>query len=115
MSYLSPNKKLETVYYDEIISLPTDNSQPSPEEIEIMNAIFREHESTITKMMNELVEPLIAGLLFIFFSLDYTTNLVYSLLPCTIGSDIFLLLAKAGILMVLFWILKHLNLARKNF
>ena len=102
------------INYDEIISLPTDETPPSSVEIEIVNQIFKQNKGIIHSILNELKEPLLVAILFLLLSLPYTTNIIISILPVTQNSLIFLQIAKAIAIMILFWILKHFNLARVN-
>ena len=108
------NSEIYEINYDDIISLPTDDTQPTPVELEIMNNLFKENKSLFSKLFDELKEPLIVAILFILFNLGYTTNVIHSLLPITNSSDIFLVIAKAFFIMLAFWIVKHFKLARLN-
>lgn len=119
MTYRHNHQRQETssydINYDDIISLPTDDDlAPTPVELEIVNTLFKENKSHFFSLFNEIKEPLLVGLLYIIFNLEYITNIVHSLLPFTRSSIIFTVITKGIIFMLVFWIIKHLNFAKKE-
>ncbi len=93
--------------YDIIRSLPTDDIEPTPIEMEIVNQIFKQRKSTFSKFLEDLKEPLIVGALFILFNLPYISNIIISVIPLTTNSSMILLIVKTIAIMILFWFLKY--------
>lgn len=100
-------------YYDYIDDLPIDDKMRQTEiELELLDSIFKHEPSALQIFFDELKEPFIVGILFLIFSLQYTDNLIQSLLPLTNNSPIFIMSSKIILIMILFWIIKHFNLTR---
>jgi hypothetical protein len=100
-------------YYDNINDLPIDKKMRQTEiEIELIDTIFKGEPSTLKVLIDEIKEPLIVGVLFVLFSLQYVESVTQSLLPLTNNSPIFIMITKVIFIMILFWIIKHFNLSR---
>lgn len=100
-------------YYDNINDLPIDKKMRQTEiEIELIDTIFKGEPSTLKVLIDEIKEPLIVGVLFVLFSLQYLESVTQSLLPLTNNSPIFIMITKVIFIMILFWIIKHFNLSR---
>ena len=98
--------------YDILSSLPTDKNEPLEDELIIINNLFVENIEATASILNEMLESLVVGILFIIFSLQYVDNIIFSILPVTQTSQIFLILAKVVVVMLLFWVIKYFNLCR---
>ena len=99
---------------DPIAKLPVDQSQPTNNELQIVNSLFTKHKSTMDTIVEEAKDSLIIGLLFIVFSLPLLDNLLKRILPMTEKSPYVLVAIKALAVMALYWLIKHFYLSRKN-
>ena len=99
---------------DFIEVLPVDKTQPTYEELHVINTLFKSHNNTMNVIFNEAKESLIVGFLFILFSIPQIDSLFNKYIPVTNKSIYFLILIKALFIIVIFWILKHFNLILKK-
>jgi len=99
---------------DPIIQLPTDNSLPNKEELTIVNTIFKKHSNTISTVVNEMKDSIIAGIIFIILSLPQVDEFIKSLVTFTNNSPILLTLVKALIFIILFYFIKNYALSKIN-
>jgi hypothetical protein len=99
---------------DYIEVLPIDKIQPTHEELEVVNTLFKTHNNTLNVLLDEAKESLIVGFLFILFSIPQIDNLMNKYIPLTNNSNYFLILIKALFVIVIFWILKHFKLMLKK-
>ena len=99
---------------DLIKDLPVDKVQPSPEELQMMDMLFKNASSPgMNNLFKEIKEALIVGILFILFSIPQIDSLINNFIPVTQNSIYILILIKALFVMGLYWIVKHLYLAKK--
>jgi len=97
---------------DVISQLPDDKTQPSHNEIQIVNTLFKKHGGYKKSFISESKDLLIIGILFILFSLPQTDVLLKKFLPQT--ESIYILLSvKAAALAISYWVIKHFCLAKK--
>ena len=99
---------------DPISQLPVDQSQPSTNELQIVNSLFTKHKSTMDTLMEEAKDSIFIGALFIAFSLPLVDGLFKKILPVTEKSPYILVAIKALTVMALYWLIKHFYLSRKN-
>ena len=105
----------EDLHGDLISQLPSDQTQPSYNEIQIVNTLFKEHRHTMNTLFEESQDAVLAGLLFI--ALTTIPNLddnIRRFIPATGNSPYFLILFKAIMVACLFWLIKHFYLSRKG-
>ena len=102
--------------YDILRNLPTDKNEIDDKEIEVINLLFEDEEekTSFNKIIEEFYESFLVGILFIIFNQDYVNNVLLSIVPLLNGSEIFLLLFKTMVFVILFWILKNIRLLNKN-
>ena len=98
---------------DLISQLPVDQSQPTNNELQIVNSLFTEHRSTMHTILNEAKDSIFIGMLFVIFSLPLADSLLKRVLPITDKSPYILVAIKACCVMALYWLLKHFYLSRK--
>jgi hypothetical protein len=99
---------------DLIKNLPTDKVLPSQDEIQMMDILFKNTSSYgINNLLKELKDVLVLGILFILFSIPQIDTLLNKFIPITTTSPYMLILIKAGIIMVFYWIIKHFYLMKK--
>ena len=99
---------------DPIAKLPVDQSQPTNNELQIVNTLFTKHRSGMDAIVAEAKDSLIIGLLFIIFSLPMVDGLIKRVLPMTEKSPYILIAIKALAVMALYWLIKHFYLSRKS-
>lgn len=99
---------------DPISQLPADQTQPSHNELMIVNSLFKDHGNSINIIFKEMQDAILVGILFITLSLPQIDDMIKRILPMTQNSIYILLLVKAIIVMALFWLIKHLYLSRKD-
>jgi hypothetical protein len=99
---------------DPIAQLPVDQSQPTNNELQIVNSLFTKHKGTVNTLVAEAKDSLIIGLLFIIFSLPVVDSLIKRLIPMTQKSSHVLVAVKAVAVMAIFWLVSHFYLSRKS-
>jgi hypothetical protein len=102
------------IYNDLIYELPTDKIEPSQDELKIVNNLFKKNKKFMTRIANELKDPLLVGILYIIFSFSKIDELIQKFIPITNNSPYILLLIKTGILMIIYWFVKHFYLSRTD-
>ena len=100
---------------DPISALPTDKHEPTPSELHVIHTLFNDssNKKSMTTIFVEAKESLIVGILFVILSIPQIDILINKILPITEKSSYILLLIKVLIIMLLFWLVKHLYLAKK--
>lgn len=98
---------------DIIAQLPVDETQPTHNELRIVNTLFKDHQNTVNKLANEAKDSVIIGILFVVFSLPQLDEIIGRFYPTTQKSPYLLIFVKVLIIMVLFWVVKHFYLSRK--
>jgi hypothetical protein len=96
---------------DPIRSLPTDKSNPNHEELTIVNTLFQEHSEGISKIANEMKDAIVAGILFMIFSLPQIDNLLRSVLSFTQNSPIILTVVKGLLFTLVFYFVMNFALS----
>lgn len=99
---------------DSIAQLPVDQNPPSPNEVQIINTLFKKHRSTMEIIMDEAKDSVLAGVLVILFTLPQVDGFINKLVPMTEKSIYVLVLIKGLVAIVAFWLIKHLYLSRKG-
>jgi hypothetical protein len=99
---------------DLVSTLPVDKVQPSHEELQMVDMLFKQHNGTMNKIFVEAKESLIVGILFILFSIPQVDDIIQRFIPITQNSIYILILIKTSFVMILFWITKHFYLSKKN-
>lgn len=99
---------------DPIQNLPTDPSPPSPSESQILDTLFKEKQGAVQKVLDGTKDILVAGLLFILFSLPQTDEYIRKFFPALATSPYILLFCKALAFMLIFFIIKNMYLVRKR-
>lgn len=108
MSILQPKNS------DLLAQLPVDKIQPSHEEIQMVDVLFKNHNNTINLIFKEAKESLIVAILFILFSIPQIDDIIKKFLPITENSIYFLILFKALFVMILFWLIKFFYLSKNK-
>lgn len=98
---------------DNIDNLPVDQSPPSSGEVEVVNMLFKEKEGVIKKVVKGTKDILIAGVLFIVFSLTFLDEYIKKYITITSTSPYILCIVKAFLFMVALFIVKYFYLSQK--
>ncbi len=99
---------------DFIQNLPTDQSIPNHEELAIVENLFKNHKKTMGNVLYEFRDSIIAGLLFILFSVPQIDQLFHKIVPITEKSFIILLIIKTIIFIVLLYVIINFAFSKKN-
>jgi hypothetical protein len=99
---------------DPISHLPVDQSQPTSNELQIVNTLFTTHKNTVNTIVQEVKDSMLIGVLFVVFSLPMIDNLIKRILPLSEKSPYILVVTKALAVMALYWLINHFYLSRKN-
>tara|TARA_Y100000816_G_C25630861_1_gene336390 strand:+ start:200 stop:511 length:312 start_codon:yes stop_codon:yes gene_type:complete len=101
---------------DNINNLPINNQPPTNHELKIVKELFEdpEHQETINTSVNELKDYILAGILFLVFSLKGLDNLLKNNVAIFENSDIILVLFKALLFIIIFYIVRNFVLAFKQ-
>ena len=76
IQYSQPNSLGDGPSGDPISQLPVDQSQPSNNELQIVNSLFTKHKSTMDTLVEEAKDSVLIGALFIAFSLPLVDGLI---------------------------------------
>ena len=98
---------------DLIETLPTDKSELSQPEIQIMDTLFKQNHTTIQKLLLGTQDVILIGILFILFSMPQIDQYVIKLFPSTISSPYILIFIKTILFMLSYFILKNIYMVRK--
>lgn len=97
---------------DQISLLPVDKMPSTPEEIQLVNHLFKQNHSTFSLIFQEAKDSIIVGILVIIFCNPYVESIIQKLLPFTQSSVYFLLTIKAILAGILYWLVRHFYLSR---
>ena len=100
-------------YGDDINALPTDQTVPSHNEINIVETLFKKKHSTIQKILSGAKETVLLLLLFIVFSLPQIDGLIQKMISAA-ESPYLLVGIKAVLFAATYFIIKNLYLVRKK-
>ena len=98
---------------DSIHSLPTDKSELTHPEIQIVETLFKHQHTTIQKLLIGTQDVLLVGLLFILFLFPQLDEFITKVFPASSKSPYILLGIKTAGFMLSYFIFKNLYLVRK--
>lgn len=99
---------------DAIAQLPVDQNPPSNTEIQIIDTLFKKHQSTMDIIAEESKDALLVAILIILLSLPQVDILINKFIPSARTSPYMLLLAKGIVAAIFFWLVKHFYLSRRH-
>lgn len=99
---------------DPIDMLPTDSSVPSHGELKILDTLFKSKVSTTTKFIREAKDLVIIAGLFVIFSLPVIDETIKKFVTVTENSPYILLLTKAILFTITFFVIKNIYLVKKE-
>ena len=103
----------EPEFGDSINVLPTDQTTPTHNEIQIVDTLFKQKQGTVTKLLKGAKEFVLLFLLFIAFSLPQIDSVLRKIVPDT-DSPYILVGVKGVLFVVIYFLIKNLYLVRKN-
>lgn len=98
---------------DAVNSLPTDDSVPSEQEIQIADVLFKKQMSAMDKLFKSAKDAIVVGVFFIILSLPQVDELISRFMPVN-GSPIMLTLVKAVLMMILYFLYSRLFLVVRS-
>ena len=99
---------------DLISQLPVDEAPPSPQEVHLVNTLFKEHKTTLDLIAEESKDSVIIACIIILLTLPQVNELINRFVPMTVNSVYIMALVKGIAGGILFWIIKYFYLSRKN-
>jgi hypothetical protein len=99
---------------DDISKLKIDKIPPTQFENDFINNLFEEKKPIVSVLFSEFKNLIILGVLYIVLSLKKVDTVIYKMLPMTATSEYALIIAKAVLLMVFYWIFKHFYLSKRD-
>ena len=108
---VDPSFKLDG---DPISQLPVDQNPPNPDEIQLINTLFKKNRKTMDIVFDESKDALLVALLVIISCLPQLDKLLHKFIPITEKSPYILLLIKGLLAGALFWLIKHFYLSKKS-
>jgi len=98
---------------DNIGALPTDETVPSHNEIQMVETLFKQKHTTMQKLLSGTKEFVLLLILFIVFSVPQLDGLLSKIV--SFGESPYMLIAIKGVLFVItYFIIKNLYLVRKK-
>lgn len=101
-----------SVYQDTIKSLPVD--EEPVENMYLADSIFKQDPSMVSKLASEFKEFSLIAVLFVLFSSEQFDNLIRKNIPIADKSPIILIGIKCSVVIFLFYVIKNLQLVRKQ-
>jgi hypothetical protein len=100
---------------DLIMSLPSDETQPSHNELRLVNTLFKNHKKTMDIIFEEAQDAILVGIIVVLIlSVPQVDEYIKKFVPMSQKSDYVLVLAKGILAVAMFWITKHFYLSRKG-
>lgn len=99
---------------DIIEQLPSDQTVPSHNEIRLVDTLFQQKKSIVDKILTNTKDIMIIGLLFVVISLPPVDVLIKKFITITENSPYILIVVKALLLMILYFIVSNFYLSRNK-
>jgi hypothetical protein len=99
---------------DHILQLPVDKNIPMPNEVHIIDTLFKKNRGAMNIIFEEAKDSIIVVLLIIASCLPQINEAFQKFLPITQNSPYFLFVGKGLLFGLLFWLIKHFYLSRKG-
>ena len=93
---------------DQIRNLPIDKTPPNHNDMMVVNQLFQQNESSVKRIVFELKEPLLAGLLFFIFSLPFVDSIIHKVSSKPIPT----IIIKTILVIVIFYFIHKFSLSR---
>jgi hypothetical protein len=99
---------------DPILHLPIDQNIPMPNEVHIIDTLFKKNRGAMNMIFEEGKDSIIVALLIIASCLPQINDAFHKILPITQNSPYFLFVVKGVVFGLFFWLIKHFYLSRKS-
>lgn len=98
---------------DPIEQLPLDKSNPSHNEIQLLDMVFKQEQSTISKVASEMKIYIVLVVLYVLLALPQFDEYLSKLLPSISESFYMITVIKGFLLMITFYFISNLYTVRK--
>ena len=98
---------------DPIANLPSDAEEPTPQELQVRQTLFRDAPKTASTLFSEFAGVLIVGALFAILSLPIVDSLIARFVPSVGNSPVLRILVKTFIFIIIYYFIKNMYLVRK--
>ena len=98
---------------DKLKDLPTDSTVPTHDEVQIMQALFENNKKDVKNLFSGIKEVLFVIVLVFILFLPPVTKWLDKVLPVN-KSPYILVLIKSLIIGIIFWLVNHFYLAKRN-
>ena len=99
---------------DPIFQLPVDQTPPLPNELHIVDTLFKKHRKTMDVIFEEAKDSIFVALLVIIVCLPNVDMIINKMIPATQNVLYLSLLAKGVAAGIIYWIVKHFYLSQKS-
>lgn len=99
---------------DPINQLPVDKNPLLPNEVHIIDTLFKKHRGAMDMIFEEAKDSVLVASLVILACMPQIDLFIHRMIPISQQSPYFLLLAKGLIAAFLYWLIKHFYLSRNN-
>lgn len=111
---MNPTMNPSQLMGDIIEQLPSDQTVPSHNEIRLVDTLFQQKKGIVDKILANTKDILIIGLLFVIISLQPVDELIKKFITITENSPYILIVVKALLLMILYFIVSNFYLSRNK-
>lgn len=99
---------------DEITNLPTDNSDTSQDEHDILSSVFYKNPKAKSIFVEDVKDCIVIIILFIIFSSEWVSEQIRRFVPIARTNGLFLLGIKSIIVVFIWYIIKNFRLTRAS-
>jgi hypothetical protein len=99
---------------DPINQLPVDKNPPLPNEVHIIDTLFKKNRGAMDMIFEEAKDSVLVAAVVVLACMPQIDLFIYKMIPISQQSPYFLLLAKGLVAAFLYWIIKHFYLSRRN-
>lgn len=97
---------------DAIESLPTDQTVPSHNEIQMVETLFKQKHTTVQKLLSGAKESVILLILYVIFALPFVDNMIGKFVDTT-QTPYLLIGVKAVLFVIAYFLITNMYLVRK--
>lgn len=99
---------------DIIDNLPTDQTIPSHNELQLVDTLFQKQKTMLEIIMTESKDVIIVGFLFLLFLLPQTDEIIKKVVYSANNSEYILMISKVLLFMLAYFLLKNMYLVRRK-
>lgn len=97
---------------DAISQLQADRTQPTQNELYLVDNLFQQNKSTMNLLAQESKDLVLIAVLFILFSLPSVVTMMGKMISIMNGSEYISIFIRALCVVILFWLIKYFYLSR---